>query len=62
MRRWRRRWGFIAVHFRGVDMPVAEAERSFHRGTAGIALHAEGAEPEPRQADALSLQIFHEVS
>jgi hypothetical protein len=50
---------FVAVHLRGVDMPVAERERALDRRPAGIALHAKGAEPEPRQADALGLQIFH---
>ena len=49
----------VAVHFRGVDMPVAETERAFDRRAAGIALQAKGAEPEPRQADALGLQMFH---
>ena len=52
---------FVAVHFRGVDMAVAEAERAFDRRAAGIALQAKGAEPKPRQADALGLQIFHGV-
>jgi hypothetical protein len=41
-------------------MPVAETERAFDRRTADIALHAKGAEPKPRQADALGLQIFHD--
>ena len=53
----------IAVHLGGVEMPVAEPERAFDRGAAGIALHAEGAEPEPGQADATScnsgFQMFH---
>ena len=40
-------------------MPVAEPERAFDRRAAGIALQAKGAEPEPRQADALGLQTFH---
>ena len=52
----------VAVHFGGVDMAVAEPQRAFDRGAAGIALHAEGAEPEPGQADALGLQIFHDGS
>jgi hypothetical protein len=57
----------IAVHLGGVEMPVAQAQRAFDRGAAGLILHAEGAEPEPRQADATSLQIlglqmFHDDS
>ena len=52
----------VAVHFRGVDMPVAEAERAFDRRPADLALHSKSAEPEPRQADALGLQIFHDGS
>ena len=51
----------VAVHFSGVDMPVAERQRAFDRRAAGITLHAKGAEPEPRQADALGLQMFHMV-
>jgi hypothetical protein len=43
-------------------MPVAETERAFDRRAAGIALHAKGAEPKPRQADALGLQMFHDDS
>src|SRR3954454_3426686 len=50
----------IAIHFRGVDMAIAQRQRALDRGAAGIALHAEGAEPESRQADALGLQMIHE--
>ena len=50
----------VAVHFRGVDVPVAEPERALHRRAAGIALHAKGAETELGHADALCLQIVHE--
>src|ERR1700730_1213148 len=50
----------VAVHFRGVDMAVAKAERTFDRRATNIALHAKSAEPEPRQADALGLQMFHD--
>ena len=53
---------FIAVHFRGVDMAIAERKRAFDRRAAGIALHAKGAEPEPRQADVLGLQMVHDSS
>jgi hypothetical protein len=53
---------FVAVHFGGVDVPVSETERALDGGAAGIALHAIGAEPKPRQADALGLQIFHDDS
>ena len=53
---------FVAVHFSGVDMAIAERQRAFDRRAAGIALQAKGAEPEPRQADALGLQIFHDGS
>ena len=49
----------VGIHFGGVDMPVAERERALHRRAAGIALHAEGTEPELGQADALGLHIFH---
>ena len=49
----------IAIHLGGVDVPVAERKRAFDRRAAGLALHAEGAEPKARQADALGLQIFH---
>ena len=57
----------IAVHLGGVEMPVAEPQRAFDRGAAGVALHAEGAEPEPGQAYAtswqiLGLQMFHDDS
>jgi len=27
---------FVAIHFRGVDMPVAETERAFDRRAAGM--------------------------
>jgi hypothetical protein len=47
---------------REVDMPIAETERAFDRRAADVALHAKGAEPKPRQADALGLQIFHDDS
>ena len=50
---------FVGVHFGGVDMPVTETERALDRRAADIALHAKGAEPKPRQADALGLQMFH---
>jgi hypothetical protein len=53
---------FVAVHFSGVDMPIAQRERAFDCRAAGIALQAKGAEPEPWQADALGLQIFHDGS
>jgi hypothetical protein len=43
-------------------MPIAERQRAFDRRAAGIALQPKGAEPEPRQADALGLQIFHDGS
>ena len=49
----------IAVHFRGVEMAVTQRNRAFDRGAAGIALQAEGAEPKPRQGNALRLQMFH---
>ena len=49
----------VGVHFGGVDMAIAERQRAFDRRAADVALHAKGAEPEPRQADALGLQIFH---
>ena len=52
----------IAVHFGGVDMAIAERQRALDRRAAGVALHAEGAEPEPRQADALGLQMVHDSS
>ena len=52
----------VAVHFRGVDMAIAERERALDRRAADVALHAKGAEPEPRQADALGLQMFHDNS
>ena len=52
----------IGVHFRGVDVAIAERERAFDRGAADIALHAEGAESEPGQADALGLQLVHRCS
>jgi len=53
---------FVAIHFRGVDVAIAEAERAFDRGATDVVLHAKGAEPKPRQADALGLQIFHDDS
>ncbi len=49
----------IAVHFRGVEMAVTKPQPAFDRRAAGIALHAEGAEPKSGQGDALGLQIFH---
>ena len=49
----------IAVHLRGVEMPIAEPQRAFNRGAAGLALHTESAQPEPGQTDALGLQMFH---
>jgi hypothetical protein len=49
----------VAVHFRSVDMAVAELERAFDRRAADVALHAIGAEPETGQADPLGEQIFH---
>src|SRR6185312_10820150 len=50
---------FIGIHFRSVDMAVAERKRALDCRAADIALHAIGAEPEPRQADALGLQGLH---
>jgi hypothetical protein len=50
---------FVGVHFRGVDVAIAKRKCTLDRPTAGIALHAEGAEPELGHADALGLQIFH---
>ena len=52
----------IGVHFRGVDVAIAETERAFDRRAADIALHAKRAEPEPRQADALGFERFHDGS
>src|SRR5262249_36312507 len=52
----------IAVHFRGVDVPVAQGQCALDRRAAGLALHAKSAEPEPRQADALCVKAFHENS
>ena len=52
----------VAVHLGGVDMAVAERQRALHRGTAGIALQPEGAEPEFRHGDALGLDGFHGCS
>ena len=52
----------VAVHLGGVEMPVAQRQRALDRRAAGIALHAKGAEPEPGQADALGLQMFHDDS
>ena len=49
---------FIAVHFRGVEMPVAQRNRAFNRGAAGIALQAKGAKPKPRQGNALLFADF----
>jgi hypothetical protein len=43
-------------------MPIAESKRAFDRRAADLALHAKGAEPKPRQADALGLQMFHDNS
>jgi hypothetical protein len=43
-------------------MPVAETECAFDRRAAGVALQAKRAEPEPRQADALGLQMLHDNS
>jgi hypothetical protein len=53
---------FVAIHFRGVDVPIAETQRAFARRAAGLALHAKGAEPKRRQADAVGLQMFHDDS
>ena len=52
----------IAIHLGGVEMPVAQRQPALDRRAAGIALHAKGAETEPRQADALGLQMFHDGS
>jgi hypothetical protein len=49
----------IGVHFSGVEVAVAQIKRALDRRAAGIALHAEGAEPELGQADALSFDSFH---
>ena len=49
----------VGVHFRGIDMAIAEGKRAFDRGAANIALHAKRAEPQPRQADTLGFEIFH---
>jgi hypothetical protein len=43
-------------------MAIAQRERAFDRGAADIALHAIGAEPEPRQPNALDLKSFHAYS
>jgi hypothetical protein len=43
-------------------MPITESKRAFDRRAADLALHAKGAEPKPRQADALGLQMFHDNS
>jgi hypothetical protein len=40
-------------------MPVAEAKRAFDGRAAVVTGHAEGAESQARQADALCLQTFH---
>src|SRR4051794_12351373 len=52
----------VAVHLGSVDMAVAERQRALHRGPAGIALQAEGAEPEFWHGNALSLNGFHGYS
>jgi len=52
----------IVVHFGGVDMAIAERQRTLDRRATGVTPQAEGAEPEPRQADALGLQMVHERS
>jgi hypothetical protein len=49
----------IGVHLRGVEMAIAERKRALDRGAAGIALHAEGAEAEPRHSDALGFESVH---
>src|SRR4030088_1274042 len=43
-------------------MPVAETKRALDRRATDLALHAKGAEPKPRQADALGLQMVHDNS
>jgi hypothetical protein len=40
-------------------MAIAKRKRAFDRRAAGVALHAKGAKPKTRQADALGLQMFH---
>jgi len=50
----------VAVHLGGIDVAIAELKRAFHRRAAGIAQHAECAEPEPRDAQPLGLQIIHD--
>ena len=52
----------IGVHLRGVEMAIAERQRTLDCGAADIALHAEGAEAEPRHADALGVESVHENS
>ena len=49
----------VGIHFRGIDMAIAEGKGAFDRGAADIALHAKRAEPKPRQADALGFEMFH---
>jgi hypothetical protein len=52
----------VAIHFGGVDVPIAERKSALHRGAADIALHAEGAEPEFWHRNALGLDVFHGCS
>src|SRR5258708_9282413 len=49
----------VAVHFRGVDMAVAEAQRTFDRRATNNPLHAGSCQPQPRPAVALAFASVH---
>ena len=48
-------FALVVVHFRGIDMPVAEPQRLLDQPRAGAAAQIPGAEPEQRNPGALGL-------
>jgi len=50
----------VGIHLGGVDVAIADRQRTLDRGAADVALHAEGAEAELGHADALCIQMLHE--
>ncbi|MGY3280007.1 hypothetical protein ACVJ5M_007604 [Bradyrhizobium sp. S3.7.6] len=53
---------FVGVHLGGVDVAIADRQCALDRRAAGIALHAESAKAELGHADALCLQMIHELT
>jgi hypothetical protein len=49
----------VAVHLRGIDVPVPELERLPHGVVAGAPIELPGAEAQRRHARSLDLEVFH---